>query len=51
MEVDIASAVITEHLVPAAKKLRIIELFICLYAYLGGKNNAGGWAMLNVVDL
>jgi hypothetical protein len=47
MEVDIASSVIMEHLVPAAKKLRIIELF----AYLDGKDKAGGWASLNVMEL
>jgi hypothetical protein len=33
-EVDIASAVITEHLVPAVKKLKMIELFVCLFVCL-----------------
>lgn len=50
-EVDIASGIVAEHLVPAAKKLGIIELFVCLYEYLGGRENTGGWTDLNVQDL
>jgi hypothetical protein len=50
-EVDIASAIIGEHLLPASKALRMIELFVCLYAYLGGPDGNGGWASLNVVAL
>jgi hypothetical protein len=50
-EVDISKAIVMEHLFPAARILGMIELFVCLYAYLGGADNIGGWANLNVVEL
>jgi hypothetical protein len=49
--VDISKAIVMEHLFPAAKILGMIKLFVCLYAYLGGADNIGGWANLNIEEL
>jgi hypothetical protein len=50
-EIDIALAILGEHLLPAAKKLRMIELFLCLYGYFGGSDDLGGWCKLDVCKL
>ena len=42
-EMDIASAVISEHLHPAAKALQVREMFMAIYEYLGGQE-LEGWS-------